>query len=69
LTGVEASMIPAHIGIMAEVYDDICEVKVRGEWTRVTIERALKLDSWTSLANQTERYHEIRDSERYPHVD
>jgi hypothetical protein len=26
-------------------------------------------NSWTSLANQTERYHEIRDSERYPHVD
>jgi hypothetical protein len=38
-------MIPGHIGIMAEVRDDTCEVKVGGAWTLITIEDALRLDA------------------------
>jgi hypothetical protein len=38
-------MIPGHIGIMAEVRDDTCEVKVGGAWTLITMEDALKLDA------------------------
>jgi hypothetical protein len=38
-------MISAHIGIMAEVRDDTCEVRIRREWTRVTIDDALRLDA------------------------
>jgi hypothetical protein len=38
-------MIPAHIGILAEVRDDTCETKVGGVWTLITIEEALGLHS------------------------
>jgi hypothetical protein len=39
-------MIPAHIGVMAEVRNDTCEVKVHRVWTEVTIDKALWLDAY-----------------------
>jgi hypothetical protein len=33
------------LGIMAEVRDDSCEVRIRREWTCVTIDDALRLDA------------------------